>query len=172
MARPMRTGSKSHFVVLGSPAHIELERAGPHHYRATVGNRTFELDAQFLPDGSLSLLIGDHSHVVSFVDGGVLIRQEYVSVEVADERNLSAVASARGEPEGRYLITAPMPGKVVKIFVALGDAVKLGQPLVVIEAMKMENELKAPGAGIVAQVNVAELSNVEKGTLLLRVEQA
>jgi biotin carboxyl carrier protein len=67
-------------------------------------------------------------------------------------------------------VVAPMPGKVIRVLVAPGDAVAPKQGLVVIEAMKMENELRASGAGRVKAVRVAEGQSVEAGTLLVTVE--
>jgi biotin carboxyl carrier protein len=68
---------------------------------------------------------------------------------------------------GPQRITAPMPGKVVRILTAVGELVTKRQPLVVVEAMKMENELRAPADGVVAELHVQEGQSVEAGTLLV-----
>ncbi|MDE3153993.1 MAG: acetyl-CoA carboxylase biotin carboxyl carrier protein subunit, partial [Acidobacteriota bacterium] len=65
---------------------------------------------------------------------------------------------------------APMPGKVVRVLVAPGDAVTVRQPLVVVEAMKMENELRSPKDGVVREIKVGEGVSVEAGSLLVVVE--
>jgi 3-methylcrotonyl-CoA carboxylase alpha subunit len=75
--------------------------------------------------------------------------------------------AARGEEEDQGLFTAPMPGKVTKLLVGPGDRVEKGQPLAVLEAMKMESRFEAPRAGIVAAVHVREGDQVEEGTVLL-----
>ncbi|WP_027431807.1 biotin/lipoyl-containing protein [Lachnospira multipara] len=67
---------------------------------------------------------------------------------------------------GTIKITAPMPGKILKINVKAGDSVKKGDVLMVLEAMKMENEIQAPQDGVVASVNVAASESVESGQLL------
>ena len=67
-------------------------------------------------------------------------------------------------------IVAPMPGRIVKVLVKPDEAVAAGQPLVVVEAMKMENELRAPRAGIVADVRVVEGASVEARTVLMVIE--
>nr|WP_306414357.1 biotin/lipoyl-containing protein [Corallococcus exiguus] len=72
--------------------------------------------------------------------------------------------------EGRQVILAPMPGKVVKVLVAVGEEVKEGQGLVVVEAMKMENELKSPKAGKVTEVFAKEGTAVENNAKLVVVE--
>ena len=67
-------------------------------------------------------------------------------------------------------IVAPMPGLVVKVEVEVGQAVRAGQGVVVVEAMKMENELKAPADGVVAKIHVEPRQTVEKGTVLITLE--
>ncbi|HEY5675844.1 MAG TPA: biotin/lipoyl-containing protein, partial [Myxococcales bacterium] len=67
---------------------------------------------------------------------------------------------------GKQVISAPMPGKVVKVLVKVGDEVKDGQGLVVVEAMKMENELKSPKAGKVTELHAVEGAAVESGAKL------
>jgi biotin carboxyl carrier protein len=79
-------------------------------------------------------------------------------------------ARAEVEVEGVARLVAPMPGRIAKVLVRKGDAVAARQPLVVIEAMKMENELVSPKAGIVTDVGVAEGQSVEGGRLLAVVE--
>lgn len=71
---------------------------------------------------------------------------------------------------GRANITAPMPGKVVRILVAQGDTVTAGQGIAVVEAMKMQNELKSPVDGVVAQIRVAENEGVSAGAILATIE--
>ncbi len=88
---------------------------------------------------------------------------------VADSRKWNP-ASAAGQAQGRSTIKAPMPGKVVRILVAAGDLVDAGQGLIVVEAMKMQNELKTQRAGQVTEVLAKENDTVEAGTLLLVIE--
>jgi biotin carboxyl carrier protein len=95
---------------------------------------------------------------------------------VATARVLTGAASRFGrgtgaaQAAGTQQVLAPMPGKVVKILVKAGDEVKARQGLVVIEAMKMENELRSPKDGRVSEVHVAEGASVEAGRLLVVVE--
>lgn len=84
------------------------------------------------------------------------------------ERAKPSAVSGAGSG-GAGAVVAPMAGKLVRVDVKVGDAVKGGQPLCVIEAMKMENELTAPLAGVVVEIR-ASLGAVEKGALILRLE--
>lgn len=95
-----------------------------------------------------------------------------VDALVLDERARIArkAGTAAGGVAGVGTSKAPMPGLVVRVLVAEGDEVKAGQGLVVVEAMKMENELKAGRAGRVSRVHVASGSRVEKGALLVELE--
>ncbi len=89
----------------------------------------------------------------------------YVDVESERQRVANAVKKSGGASEN--LVRAPMPGRIVKVLVAKGDAVTAGQPLLVMEAMKMENELKAKGDATIADVHVAAGATVEGGAKLV-----
>jgi pyruvate carboxylase subunit B len=93
-------------------------------------------------------------------------------VEALDERTrqIRDVAAASAPPSGPAPIIAPMPGLVVRVRVAVGDRVEAGQGVVVMEAMKMENELRATSAGVVRSIQVTAGTAVEKGTLLVELE--
>jgi biotin carboxyl carrier protein len=93
-------------------------------------------------------------------------------VEALDERTraIRALSAAAAGPTGPAPIKAPMPGLIVRINVKPGDTVEAGQGVVVMEAMKMENELRATSAGIVKSVEVAPGAVVEKGALLVALE--
>ena len=79
-------------------------------------------------------------------------------------------ANLARQTQGEARIAAPIPGRVVRVLVAVGDKVAVRQPLVVVEAMKMENELRAPKAGRVKDVTVAPGAPVEAGRVLLVIE--
>jgi len=92
--------------------------------------------------------------------------------EVMDEAHarLAQVAAARGGGHVRRDLKAPMPGLVVKVLVSPGQDVAAGQPLVVLQAMKMENELSLPGGGTVSRIGVAAGDTVEAGQVLATLE--
>jgi biotin carboxyl carrier protein len=93
----------------------------------------------------------------------------HLTAEVVDERTRAIrTMTARSDgPKGLKPIKAPMPGMIMRIDVNVGDKVKAGQGVVIIEAMKMENELKAEAAGTVSKVAVSPGTAVEKGTVLI-----
>lgn len=99
---------------------------------------------------------------------------ERCEVEVLDDRTRQIEAlTGRGRRQagGGNVVKAPMPGLVVRVQVTAGQVVEAGAGLVVVEAMKMENELRAPHAGTVGQVHVAAGDRVEKGTTLVTLVQ-
>ena len=126
-----------------------------------------------------SLLIGTVSYEVSVLDepGGVTmvhVNGRAVPTVVTGAGHFGA-AARRARPmsdgaAGPQLLVAPMPGRIVKLLARVGDAVTTRQGLVVIEAMKMENELRAPKTGTVTELRVAEGSSVEAGAVLAVVE--
>ena len=93
-------------------------------------------------------------------------------VDALDERTraIQDLAAASGGPKGPAPLVAPMPGLIVRVNVAPGDTVVAGAGLVVMEAMKMENELRAPAAGRVKAVHASPGTAVEKGTVLVELE--
>lgn len=95
-----------------------------------------------------------------------------LEVEALDERSraIRELAAATSGPAGPAPLVAPMPGMIVRVNVGNGDSVQAGQGLVVMEAMKMENELRATAAGTVRRVLVTPGTAVEKGALLLEME--
>jgi biotin carboxyl carrier protein len=100
-------------------------------------------------------------------EGDAVVAGHTVPVALANRRRRARAMLGAGN--GAQRIVAPMPGKVVKVLVALGDAVDARQGLVVVEAMKMENELTAARAGTVTELAVAEGASVEAGRLLIVV---
>ncbi len=101
--------------------------------------------------------------------GTIQVNGRIFSVEIFDPRELRSRASA-GASEGRQSIAAPMPGKVVRLLVAAGDAVEAGQGLIVVEAMKMQNEMKSPKAGTVVEVKTKDGATVAAGEILVVIE--
>ena len=93
-------------------------------------------------------------------------------VESLDERTraIRDLSAARAGPTGPAPIVAPMPGLIVRVSVVVGDTVEAGQGVVVMEAMKMENELRATSSGVVRRVEVQPGMAVEKGAVLVALE--
>ena len=140
-----------------------------------VDGRRLEADFQRLPDGEVySLLVDGKSHEVRVTPGAnaleVTVRGTRVPVEVRHplEKILGATLR-KGGAGGAETIAAPMPGLVVALRVQPGDVVAAGQAVVVIEAMKMQNELTAQHGGVVSEVLVSERQSVAAGQALMRL---
>jgi biotin carboxyl carrier protein len=100
----------------------------------------------------------------------ILMGSERFAVEVRDPRSLRSRRAATGQEAGPAKILAPMPGKIIRVLAAEGGEVEAGQGLVVVEAMKMQNEIKATKKGRVTRIAVKEGSAVNAGDLLAIVE--
>ncbi len=151
---------------------IEIEREGS-RLRATLDGRTIEADAVELAPGTYSILLGGQSFEVRVLPEGGVVRVhaggEEFSARVLDPR---AWAGKRGgvlEAEGRQQVIAPMPGKVVRLLAREGEKVEAGQGLLIVEAMKMQNEVRAPKTGTVERLLVVEGQAVNAGELLALV---
>ena len=150
------------------------------HYRVAVDGRVFLVDPRRVTRETLSLLVQEGNGPVRSVDATVGPRPGSSTLEVTLAGQMlpatlvsrfGARTSDGGAPGiGPQQVSAPMPGKVVRVLVAPGDVVEPRQGLVVIEAMKMENELRAARAGRVKTVRAAEGQSVEAGALLVTVE--
>lgn len=159
----------------GHEAEVEFHTEDGRLFVETEGRR-IEADFVRLPDGEVySLLVGGRSHVVRVsptADGlDVEIRGFTLPIEVRHplEKLLQQTAGPRTKGRGET-ISAPMPGVVVVLRVKPGDAVAAGQSVVVIEAMKMQNELVARSGGRVHEVLVAEREAVAAGQPLVRLQ--
>lgn len=152
----------------------EFEIEMGHDHEVMVNGQRYEIDFQMLPDGGMvSLLLNNHSWegVVDERDEGyeVLLKGEIYTVLVQDER-AHRLAKARGggtAVTGEANIVAPMPGLIVAIPVKAGDTVHKGDRVVILESMKMENELRAPRDGIILRVSGTPGASVEKGQVLV-----
>lgn len=121
--------------------------------------------------GVYSILQGGASFEVRVSEGRIEVDGHPVRYQMKDPRQWTRSSGVAGSG-GRSTITAPMPGKVVRLLAAVGDAVRAGQGIVVVEAMKMQNELKSPIDGVVARLAVAENEGVLAGALLAVIEVA
>ena len=161
--------------VAGRRRLVEIERRDD---RLTVrlDGQPVGVEATALPGGRWSLRLpgsGRQHEVVilSRPDGrGLEALVDGLSVPVRVSSGTAVARKAGAHGEGPDRVTAPMPGKVVKLLVSAGDQVTARQGVVVVEAMKMENELRAGRAGIVREVLVVEGASVEAGTPLLVIE--
>lgn len=149
--------------------------------RVTVGGHAHEAHVAHVPNTPLyHLLLGGQSWTIAaqglegLGEGGgprwaLGVAGERVEVEAVDDRTrqIQALTGTKHQGTGGAVLKAPMPGLVVRIEVATGQHVAAGAPLVVVEAMKMENELRASRAGIVQTIHVTPGTAVEKGAVLV-----
>ena len=135
-----------------------------------VDGSTLLVDVQSIRPGVLSLLVGGRQYRCVLDGASVLVDGQRSAFEVADPRSLQTRSGGGADQQGARSVKAPMPGRVVRMLVKVGDVVDAQQGLVVIEAMKMQNELKAPKAGKVVRVAVIEGDAVQAGGLLVVVE--
>jgi len=167
----IRVGERTHQVSVvrgeapGEPAHVTVDGEAYEVVRGPggavivrpwdeVAHRCVTLDGQAWPGAA-------HvpGHAVS------------IAVETAQAAALrEALASGGAGAAGGERIKAPMPGRIVRVMVAVGDVVERGTPVIIVEAMKMENEMYASGPGKVASILVAQGATVEAGQLLCEIE--
>jgi biotin carboxyl carrier protein len=165
-----------YFVTLepATPAlEVDVKELPSGALEVAVGGKRVDVDVALVASGALSLLVG--GRVVDLTtegtppDLGVIAsgHRSYVRVESDRQRAASAVA-AHGGGAAEDTVRSPMPGRVVNVLVAAGDDVQVGQPLIVIEAMKMENELRAKRAGSIAEILVTAGTAVDANAKLIR----
>ncbi len=165
--------------VNGRTRRVTVERASgrPHGYRLSIDGDAHDVDAVMLEAGRWSLILPDEggrsvSAGVAERAGGefdVHLPHIKLSATVDASRRRRRGAESVGET-GEIRVVSPMPGRVLRVLVEVGQDVAARQPLVVVEAMKMENEMSSPRAGRVKDILVTEGLSVEAGRLLAIVE--
>jgi len=144
--------SRHEFLIEGERFETTAEKTAE-GYKVTAGDRTFEINA--IAPGLFSAMIDGHKKVIAAVvkNGSTFLDIDSVLIELRDPSD-DTVAGGAGDQEGeKDKIFAPMPGKVVKLMVAVGDSVEPKQQVVIVEAMKMENPVPARAKGTVKAVN-------------------
>jgi biotin carboxyl carrier protein len=153
---------------------VELEREG-HGWRAKIDSHPVDADVMEIAPHVISVLLDGESHeirVAAQPDGALKLQTgpEEFTAEVIDPRAWSGRRHGALEVEGRQQITAPMPGKVVRLLVSAGDRVEAGQGILVVEAMKMQNEIRSPKNGTVERLLAKEGQPVNAGDILAWVD--
>ncbi len=162
-------------VQLSSSSGKKTRVIGLEHYgagwRVTLDGRLVAVDAVEIAPNTLSILLDGQSFEINVTpspDGKLKLQtgsQEFTA-EVIDPRAWSGRRHSGVEAEGRQQIVAPMPGKVVRLLVREGDHVEAGQGLLVVEAMKMQNEIRSPKSGAIERVLAKEGQPVNAGDVL------
>jgi Biotin carboxyl carrier protein len=138
----------------GNPLDANGVEVAPHTFSVLLNGESHQIRIAPRPDGALTVHTG---------------LAEY-HAEISDLRSWRGRRHGALEAEGRQQIAAPMPGKVVRILVKQGDTVEAGQGLLVVEAMKMQNEIRSPKSGKIEKLLAQEGQPVNAGEVLLWVE--
>jgi|SRR3990167_3499625 len=154
---------------------VEIEEVGRSLYRIAVDGNEFLVDGKKTGLTNYSLIVDNRSFEVDVDitedEYRVLVDGRSYHVELVDERRVRLGGAQPGiQLEGRQQVSVPMPGKVIAVLAGEGDRVEKGQGLVIVEAMKMENEVRSPIAGEVKEVRVKAGDALEAGALLMVVE--
>jgi glutaconyl-CoA/methylmalonyl-CoA decarboxylase subunit gamma len=146
------------FLSNGARREADWAETNPQTYSILLDGRSYNVRLEKVKAGNYT---GGTTHEVH-------VGARVYRVALRDPRRLRR-RGASGSHEGPQEIVAPMPGRIVKVFVAAGQQVKAGESLIVIEAMKMQNEIRAPRDARVEMIRVTEGEGVESGALLLRL---
>jgi len=165
---------KYYVQVNGRPHEVTVvERLG--ELEVTVDGKRLDIAYEEVDSlGQVAVRVGAMSYGIS-IEGGAssvtaVIAGHLYAVELEDERERAAHAAARAASKGGGVVKSVMPGVVVQLLVKPGDTVEKGQPLLVLEAMKMQNEIAAPSDGTVTAVHVAEKQAVGTGAKLVTLK--
>ncbi len=160
-----KTGGKIH--------RLELAKAAG-GWECLLDGRTVHIDAIIPRRDVLSLLVDGHSYEIkreqTSADLHLWVGSARFAVEMRDPRSLRSRQKPAGDEKGPMKVLAPMPGRVVRLLVAENSEVELGQGIVVVEAMKMQNEIKSPKKGLVKKLSASPGAAVNPGDVLAIVE--
>jgi biotin carboxyl carrier protein len=154
---------------------VEIEELGKSVYRVAVDGNEFLVDGKKTGRTNYSLIVDNRSFEIE-VDNKedeyrVLVDGRNYHIHLADERRMLVGGAQSGlQFQGRQRVSVPLPGMVIAVLVSEGDTVEKGQGLVIVEAMKMENEVRSPIAGEVKEIKVKAGDAVEAGAVLAIVE--
>ncbi len=152
-------------ILDGQPRDVEVQPDG----RLTVDGEACDADVVEVEPGVFSVLLDGKSFEVALEIGAVWVGNRRFDFERRDPRKWAGGQSG-GADHGTVTLKAAMPGKVVEILVEPGDPVETGQGVLVVEAMKMQNEVKSPKGGVVQAVRVEPGESVGAGQALVVVE--
>ncbi len=147
-------GSNYRVSVDGTSYIVDALQVASHLWSILLGNKSIEVDITPLPGEEFEILINGDCHKFSLVN----------------EQRKTMIRSGGKGITAKAILVSPMPGKVVKLLVGVGEEVKADHGLIVMEAMKMENELKSSGPGKIKGIFVKEGDVVEAGARLLLME--
>ncbi len=160
---------KVDMLIQGRRRTVEVSRPGE-RLRWRLDSREVEADAVEISPGLFSVLIGGESVEVRIEGKGPDLRvfaggQEYAAA-INDPREFKKNRADAAEAAGRQSVTAPMAGKIIRCLVTAGDEVQAGQGLAIVEAMKMQNEIRSPKSGKIERVAAVEGQTVNPGDVI------
>jgi biotin carboxyl carrier protein len=150
-----------------------IKRDGP-ILEVTIGDREYKLDVEKVEDGVYSVIHNGSSHNMEIIKSerkhffAVNTQYQSFDIEIAPAGSLKGSGKRQGNKSEK--ITAPIPGKVISVKAAPGDVVKEGQTVVVLSAMKMENELKATANGVISKIHTKENDVVKENSVLVEIK--
>ena len=158
----------------GTEFKVEILEDGPIK-KVSVNGNTYEVDYNVGGDSIHSIIMNNKSHGVQITSLGhsdyeVRNKGDYFLVNVVDELKKMRMARSKSAIIGRQVITAQMPGVILKVYVKPGEDVKAGAPLCILVAMKMENEIRSPIDGTVKEVYIRDNDKMSVGDKMLVVE--
>jgi len=160
-------------IVVGKPHRLELEKAAG-GWECRLDGQPVHIDAVLPRRDALSLLVDGHAYEIkgeqTATDLHMWVGSTRFAVELRDPRSLRSRQHAAGDEKGPRKILAPMPGRIVRLLVAENSEVEAGQGIVVVEAMKMQNEIKSPKKGVVKKLSATPGAAVNPGDILAIVE--
>jgi acetyl/propionyl-CoA carboxylase alpha subunit len=160
------------FLCNGETYSVSIEK-GDGKYKVTLGDRVLDVDAMMTSSGLLSMIVGGRS-VLAFgarSDGERVVcvgGVQWVLGDPTAEESSGGAGGAGGTGDG--MITTPMPGKIVEVHVKVGDVVKKQQPLIVVEAMKMQNDILSDVDGVVKKIHFEPGDQASFGEPLIEIE--
>ncbi|HEX4037918.1 MAG TPA: biotin/lipoyl-containing protein [Acidobacteriaceae bacterium] len=158
----------------GHRCQVEIEPAeSPNSWAVRIDGKPVQADAHLVRPGVLSLLIEGKSYRIVLDPGhaepALHLRAQRIPFRIEDTRSLRS-RRRHGNTDGPMSLKASMPGRVVRVLVEEGDGVAAHQGMLVIEAMKMQNELKSPKEGRVVEIRVSPGDTVAAGDILAVIE--
>lgn len=142
--------------VNGIKVNTELTRLNDQAFLLRFNNRLYEVTSNKITNGSYGFTIAGW-----YFEATVRTRLQETANELMNKKN---------KDHGRHDLKAPMPGLILKLKKKIGDSVSVGEPLLILEAMKMENEVRSISSGIIKNIYISEGESVEKGSLILTIE--
>ena len=167
---------KLHVTIVDYQTDVRIRDEGP-RVSAEIDGRVYDLEVH-KPDAGGYLLIHNGQVFECRVEGrpesgktiGVIVGTTQYAVTLTDPKRLRGASGMAAHADEAARLIAPMPGKVVRVLVEVGDVVAAGAGILVVEAMKMQNEMKSPKAGTVVALNVQAGATVNSGDVLAVVE--